>query len=112
MNKPKEPKRFEYPRMYYQNPKRPFFCRSLGNILSASDAGKDRLRIIYPDGICEYQANPDFFDPDNSFFRPCWAPVKSDYEGKFESGKQALIAMRKFDEKHGFGPAIFIGEIK
>jgi hypothetical protein len=106
MNPPKEPKSFIYPRIYFQDdhPKGRFPCGA------AFDHGYSRLRIIYPDGSSQFCCG-------TYWTYPCWAPdaAFSDYleiRGKHASAFEALRVMREFDEKHGFPPAIFIGEIK
>lgn len=78
-----------------------------------------RIRIIYPDGSCEWQLG--FSDPCMSFY-PCWASRKVfNYKdprpwntwalGICKSQEVAIKRMQEFDRKWGFPPADYLGEL-
>jgi hypothetical protein len=100
MTRPREPKTFKRPRLYYQEA---YDTLLLGG----------RIRIIYPDGLCEWLSwgNPEHI------YAPCWAAIKpynfyaTDEYGKCKSGRAALKRMRVYDYIQGWPPADFLGEL-
>lgn len=97
MKKPKEPRAWKYPRLYYQS--------------APSYYNRERIRIIYPDGKSEWVDNVS--DPD-LVYRPCWAGWKDrvDDYGKNKTPFLALKAMRTYDRTFDWPKADFLGEIK
>lgn len=107
----KEPTHFRRPRMYYQEAR-------LRPPKMTMHSNNGRLRIIYPDGTCEYamdyileegqQMNPNPKDPTDYFFtkiykNPCWAKTGL-------SAREQLKRMREYDGYYR-KRAIFMGEI-
>lgn len=103
MSRPKEPKKFLYPRVYFQPTK--YITYS------------NRIRIIEPSGKCSWIGEGlEYFHP------PCWAAdsVKNldrwfyfpNNDGFCDSGKEAVRLMKKYDRAIGYRRAIFIGEIR
>lgn len=103
--------RMKRPRLYYQE---------------APDH-KPRLRIIWPDGHCQYLFDND---KDKCWGTPCWAeqdifePESLPHErmndflgyldiffGKCSSGARAIELMNKYDAEEGWPPAELIGEL-
>jgi hypothetical protein len=82
----KEPKTFKRPRLYMRE----------GN--GESD-WITRLRIIYPDGTCEY-TTAEYGDPWN---RPCWAAISS-------NPRLQVKRMKSYDWRYKF-ETLFLGEL-
>lgn len=95
MRRPKEPKTFNYPRLYFQ--------------IGFYKGYRGRLRIVYPDGTAEFSWALAMKNPWGG--TPCW--LKYPYRGQLVStGEKALKLMRRYDKKVGFPAAEFVGEIK
>lgn len=107
----KEPKTFTRPRMYYQE-------GILNSTAGTMHSNNGRIRIIYPDGTCEYamdyifeeniQMNPNPADPTDYFFTkifksPCWA--KSGL-----TAQEQLERMRDYDGYYK-QKSVYLGEI-
>jgi hypothetical protein len=114
MQRLKEPKTFNRPRLYYQP----------GCTLE-DDCTDDRLRIIYPNGDTSYmQVRYHPWDLKNFGFttlnkivkrfdrKPCWRQHTMEWAGPIpKSARQQLLAMRKFDRGEGYKRAWFLGEL-
>ena len=115
----KEPKTFKHPRLYYQPTIK-------NNDLFSSRDYYDRLRIVYPNGTCEWaRGDYEYMDSwGNRFLEicnfsttkigygpACWSCTEAG-DPLFSSGLSALKAMRRYDKDHHFPRAIFMGEIK
>jgi hypothetical protein len=111
MTPPKEPRTFNYPRMYYQP----------GTDESTLAVAGSRVRIIYPDGRAEWcllssmkpshewaDGRCDSYNEAYTFEEPCCYLAG----GGSAYGMVTLRIMREYDERRGFPPAEFLGEIK
>lgn len=112
----KEPKTFEWPRVYMRIPKKLAYRQEAG-VECISEA--DRVRIIYPDGRIpewspgafvqgsrcdeELVENSKDWTPHFGKVEPCW----------FEGGtaKEQVEQMKAYDAKYGY-KTIFAGELK
>lgn len=92
--KPKEPKLWKYPRIYYQDADS-FFSHETG-----------RFRIIFPNGDCCFWGDWGKVRIGRRFGFPCWAKPKS------KSPRGQLVLMRQYDKFRGWKRADFISEIK
>jgi hypothetical protein len=84
----REPKTFDRPRLYYQ---------------PAANFRWGRLRILYPDGLAEYDffsLNQDLCLTEDLWLTSCFQSL---------SGRKTLQRMREYDKN--FEPAWFLGEL-
>jgi len=114
MKRPKEPRNFKYPRIYYQE-----------GLSFLSMVKGPRVRIFYPNGDTDWATIADHYcgnvlplGPDYLFeTEPCWYVRKNMETDGFEhrkpnTMKKAIMRANEFDKKEGFPKMIFLGEIK
>ncbi len=94
----KKLKPFRRPRLYFQ--------------LGQHGGYGSRIRIIYPDGSCEWISH----GKPEEVYAPCWAerlPSSLEFtvRGKCSSAFRAIELMHKYDFSQGFPEADFIGEL-
>lgn len=102
----REPKLWRGARIYYQ---------------PGSPTTYKRIRVIYPDGACEWDGVHQL--DDRKLNKPCWArgyrtALNCDWlhlywrsMGVFPTAEKALAAMRDYDKNSGFEPAEYLGEV-
>lgn len=91
MKQPKEPKEFNYPRLY-------------ARILDRGGDYVQRLRIIYPDGKCEYTDMKYLETVSHDWYIPCWRSPNS-------GPHIQVLKMKAYDAQFGLRTQ-FLGEIK
>ena len=88
----------KYPRLYYQE--------AYGD--NAIGSEQPKLRVIYPDGQCEWYCGCSISGELEYPTNPCWTSG----EGICKSVNQAIRLMNAYDKKMGYPKAVYLGEIK
>ena len=70
-----------------------------------SDAGEQRIRLIWPDGKAEWGSDTVGFDgcSEESLY-PCW------HRSSIKTREQAITAMMRYDKQNGY-KTVKIGEV-